>query len=106
MYTIAAIASGTAPAAIGVIRLSGDDALGIIRRCVHRQELTPRMMHHRVLYTPDGEAIDDVLVCYFKAPHSYTGEDSVEIYAHGGSVNLGRVLELVCEAGATPAQPG
>lgn len=104
--TIAAISSGQTPAAIGVIRLSGDRALEIIQSCLHRKTLKPRMMHSRVIYNRCDEAVDDVLVCYFKGPHSFTGEDSVEIFAHGGLVNLARVLETVCENGAVPAEPG
>lgn len=104
--TIAAIASGTAPAAIGVVRISGDDALQIVQNCLKNKNLSPRMMHHRILFDAAHLPVDDVLVCWFKAPHSYTGEESVEIYAHGGAVNLGRVLDAVCAAGARPAQPG
>ncbi len=63
-------------------------------------------MHARTLFDVHGNKIDDVLVCWFKAPNSFTGEDSVEIYAHGGLVNLSRVLNALCEAGAEPAEPG
>ena len=104
--TIVAIASGVAPAAIGVIRMSGDDALQIVEKCLKKKGLTPRMMHHRGLCDGRGVVVDDVMVCYFKAPHSYTGEDSVEVYAHGGAVNLGRVLSVLCAAGARMAEPG
>lgn len=104
--TIAAISSGQMPAAIGVIRLTGDHALQIIQSCLHRKTLVPRMMHSRVIYNDNDEAIDDVLVCYFKGPRSFTGEDCVEIFAHGGLVNLARVLETVCTFGAVPAEPG
>lgn len=104
--TIAAIASGTAPAAIGVVRLSGSDALEIVGKCLHRKDLKPRYMHHRTLFDEENTPVDDVLICYFKAPASYTGEEMVEIYAHGGAVNLGRVLSAVCRAGAVPAPPG
>lgn len=104
--TIAAISSGLMPAAIGVIRISGSQSLEIIRQCLQKKTLTPRMMHARTLYDLDGEKLDDVLVCYFRAPHSFTGEDAVEIYAHGGAVNLARILDAVCKAGAHPAEPG
>ncbi len=104
--TIAAIASGVSPAAIGVIRMSGDGALTVAQRCLGNKSLPPRQMCRRILRDAGGCAVDDVLACYFKAPHSYTGEDSVEIYAHGGAVNLGRVLSVLCAAGAAPADPG
>ncbi len=106
--TIAAISSGQTPAAIGIIRLSGPNALAVTSKCLKNSHLVPRIMHARAFYSPldENEIIDDVLVCYFKAPHSFTGEDSVEIYAHGGIVNLSRVLDAVCTAGAIPAEPG
>lgn len=104
--TIAAVASGVSPAAIGVIRMSGDDALAVAQRCLGNKPLPPRQMCRRILRDAGGCAVDDVLACYFKAPASYTGEDSVEIYAHGGAVNLGRVLSVLCAAGAAPAEPG
>ena len=105
--TIAAISSGQMPAAVGIVRLSGPESLEIVQKCLHNKTLRPRMMHARNLYHPQNdEKIDDVLVCYFKGPHSYTGEDSVEIYAHGGLTNLSRVLECICLAGAQHAGPG
>lgn len=106
--TIAAISSGQTPAAIGVIRLSGPNALAITAKCLKNSHLVPRKMHARAFHSPldENDKIDDVLVCYFKAPHSFTGEDSIEIYAHGGIVNLSRVLDAVCTAGAIPAEPG
>ena len=104
--TIAAISSGQVPAAIGVIRLSGPNALEIIQSCLHKKTLSPRYMHNRKLYDEHDEILDDVLLCYFKSPRSFTGEDCIEIYAHGGSVNLSRILQAVYRAGAQPAQPG
>ena len=105
--TIAAISSGQMPAAVGIVRISGPNSLGIVQKCLHQKALKPRMMHARSLYHPEcDEKIDDVLVCYFKGPHSFTGEDSVEIYAHGGLTNLSRVLDLICSAGAQLAEPG
>ncbi len=104
--TIAAISSGQTPAAIGIVRMTGSHALTIISKCLHNSSLRPRTMHARTLFDVRGNKIDDVLVCWFKAPNSFTGEDSVEIYAHGGLVNLSRVLNALCEAGAAPAEPG
>ena len=105
--TIAAIASGQGPAAIGVLRVSGPEAFGIVKKCLHRRELRMRYMHHRTLFDPfSGEPLDDVLLCLFQHPSSFTGEDTVEIYAHGGSVNLSRILRALIQAGAVPANPG
>lgn len=104
--TIAAISSGQMPAAIGVIRISGPDSLAVLSKLTRTDALSPRTMHMRTLSDCQAQKLDDVLVCYFKAPHSFTGEDSVEIYAHGGLVNLSRILSALCEAGAIPAEPG
>lgn len=104
--TIAAISSGQMPAAIGVIRMSGPDSLEILKKCLHRKEIRARYMHSRTLYDVDGEKLDEVVVCFFAGPHSYTGEDSVEIYAHGGLINLSRILQALFRAGAEPAQAG
>lgn len=104
--TIAAISSGQMPAAIGVIRISGPDSLAVLSKLTRTDALSPRTMHMRTLSDSQAQKLDDALVCYFKAPHSFTGEDSVEIYAHGGLVNLSRILSALCEAGAIPAEPG
>lgn len=94
------------PAAIGVIRISGPDSLAVLSKLTRTDALSPRTMHMRTLSDSLAQKLDDALVCYFKAPHSFTGEDSVEIYAHGGLVNLSRILSALCEAGAIPAEPG
>ncbi len=105
--TIVAIASGHAPAAIGVLRLSGPEAFAIIHKCLHKKTLRERVMHYRTIYDPvTDEPLDDVLVCKFTHPNAFTGEDTIEIYAHGGSVNLSRILRALVQAGATPANPG
>lgn len=105
--TIAAIASGQAPAAIGVLRLSGQDAFSIIEKCIHKKNLKNRSMHYRTLFDPNSdEPLDDVMLCRFQHPNSFTGEDTVEIYAHGGSINLSRILKALVDAGAVLANPG
>lgn len=104
--TIAAISTSQMPAAIGIIRISGPEALQIIQKCIRKKNLIHAHMHFRTLCTIKGEILDQVMICYFKAPHSFTGEDSVEIHAHGGPVNLSRILAAVCDAGASPAEPG
>ena len=104
--TIAAISSGQSPAAIGIIRMSGPASLEIVSKCLHREITKPRMMYNRRLYARNGEILDDVMLCFFKSPHSYTGEDMVEIYAHGGPVNLAAILGEICACGAVTAEPG
>ncbi len=105
--TIAAIATGNVTAAIGIIRISGKNAFEILERVFTKK---PPYEHRRIYYghitTKSGDILDEVLVSVFKAPHSYTGENTVEISAHGGVVVLNALLERILEAGARLAQPG
>ena len=111
--TIAAIASGAGNAAIGVIRVSGDDCLsiagGIFRDFrgsrIRLEDLAPGTVKHG--WICDGsQTVDEVLLILFRGPHSYTGEDAVEINCHGGSFVMGRVMELLVRSGARLANPG
>ncbi|MHB0869631.1 MAG: tRNA uridine-5-carboxymethylaminomethyl(34) synthesis GTPase MnmE [Chloroflexota bacterium] len=107
--TIAAIATSAGEAGIGIVRISGRDALPLLRR-VFRPESIP-FESHRVYYghaidPATGDTIDEVLALCMMAPRSYTREDVVEIHCHGGPVPLQRVLLATLQAGARPAQPG
>lgn len=104
--TICALA--TAPGgALGIIRVSGPDAFSIVSalcsvRCEHVAANTVHYTHIK-----DGEnIIDEVMVSVFRAPHSYTGEDSVEISCHGSTYILNKVLELLVQNGCRMANPG
>ena len=104
--TICALA--TAPGgALGVIRISGPQTLEILSR-VFSKDLTkakPNTIHYG--HIKDGaEIIDEVLVSIFRAPHSYTGEDSAEISCHGSRYILNKVLELLIQNGCRMAEPG
>ena len=104
--TICALA--TAPGgAIGIIRISGPQTLEILSR-VFSKDLTkakPNTIHYG--HIKDGaEIIDEVLVSIFRAPHSYTGEDSAEISCHGSRYILNKVLELLIQNGCRMAGPG
>lgn len=110
--TIAAIATGMTASGIGIVRLSGDDSLEVAGR-VYRsksgnkrlQEVQSHTIHYGYIY--DGEqVVDEVLVMIMKGPHSYTGENTVEIDCHGGVLAMRKVLEAVIHAGARPAEPG
>ncbi|AEA33069.1 tRNA uridine-5-carboxymethylaminomethyl(34) synthesis GTPase MnmE [Hippea maritima] len=104
---IAAIATGYTEAAIGIIRVSGKGCLELLEKIFTKK---PPYKANRLYYghitDKQGKVLDEVLVSIFKAPHSYTGEDSFEINCHGGLVVLNSVLERVMEAGARLAQPG
>lgn len=109
--TIAAIASSTGNSGIGVIRISGEEAIEIADRVFqsHKNLKLKDVDSHTVHYGTivDGEkTLDQVLVIVLKNPHSYTGEDTVEIDCHGGMLILRRVLELVIKNGARAAEPG
>jgi tRNA modification GTPase len=110
--TIAAIATAPGPAAIGIIRISGPSAKNILA-CVFTPENNKtvpsqpdRTMVKGSVRNRDGVVIDDVLVCIYTGPHSYSGEDSVEIFGHGGTYNLQLVMETCLACGARQARPG
>mgnify|MGYP001419088263 FL=1 len=98
--------------AIGIIRLSGHDAIRItdhVFASASGKPLTdakPNTIHYGEIKDQDGNTIDDVLVSVFKAPHSYTGEDSTEISCHGSRYILQQVLQRLTQAGCRQADPG
>lgn len=111
MSTIAAIA--TAPGgAIGIIRVSGKDAIEIVNGVFSKDILNAKgySLHYGQILPSEksGEnlPIDDVLVSVFRSPHSYTGEDSIEISCHGSRYILETILSLLVEKGCVMAQPG
>jgi tRNA modification GTPase len=109
--TIAAIATPPGRGGVAIVRVSGPTAYEIIRAIFPRrgehQQLTPRRVYvGRLLDRPGGTPLDEVLVFAMRGPHSYTGEDVIEIQCHGGTVVSQRVLESVCVAGARIAQAG
>jgi tRNA modification GTPase len=103
--TIAAIATAPGRAAIGVVRVSGPAVPDLIGALVDR-ELPPRRAVVTRFRDRDANAIDQGVALYFPAPHSYTGEDVLEMQGHGGAVVLGLLLERCLELGARPAEPG
>lgn len=109
--TIAAIATAPGEGGIGIIRLSGVSALEIADKIFHTgkiktfKEAVPRMMYFG--HVTDGEKrIDEGLAVYMKAPHSYTGENVVEIQIHGSAEALRETLSLALRSGAVPAMRG
>lgn len=103
--TIAAIATATGAGGVGVVRISGTRA-GEIARTVCGKTLKPRHAHHARFHDERGETIDDGIALYFKAPASYTGEDVVELQAHGSPAVLRQLLDRCCALGARIARPG
>lgn len=108
MSTICAISTAKG-GAIGVIRTSGPEAINITNSIFHGKkslkEVKPYSMNFGEIRDND-ETIDEVIVSVFKAPHSYTGEDSTEISCHGSSYILQRIIELLIKNGCEMARPG
>ena len=98
--------------AIGIIRLSGSDAITITDKIFQSangkslEEAKPHTLHYGEIKDKDGNTIDDVLVSVFRAPHSYTGENSTEISCHGSRYILQQVLHRFTEVGCRQAEPG
>jgi tRNA modification GTPase len=107
--TIVAIATPTGRSGIGVIRLSGSDALGITQKLVKDSRFSPEPRHATLKQLHDastGEVIDEAIITYFKAPHSFTGEDVIEISCHGSPVLLRQVIDICLRLDARMAEPG
>ena len=98
--------------AIGVVRVSGAKAIeltekvfrGVGKKPLH--EAKGNTLHYGVIVDKDGKEIDDVLVSVFRAPHSYTGEDSTEVSCHGSAYVLNQVVKALIDAGCRQARPG
>ena len=98
---IAAIATAPGRGAVGIVRVSGA-ALGALARCITGRDPAPRMAHYGPFLDAAGQAIDHGIALFFPAPHSYTGEDVLELQAHGGPVVLQLLLARCLEAAAAP----
>ncbi|HDI79000.1 MAG TPA: tRNA uridine-5-carboxymethylaminomethyl(34) synthesis GTPase MnmE [Desulfobacteraceae bacterium] len=109
--TIAAISTPIGKGGIGIIRISGDEAWKIAERIfLPKHPIADFQPHHlylgNVLDPESRSIIDEVLISYMKAPHSYTKEDVVEINSHSGHLVLSKILELILRQGARIAEPG
>ena len=108
--TVAAVATAMGEGGIGIIRISGGEALSISEKIFHSAVKKPlenrRLTYGFVKDNFTGEKIDEVMAVYMKAPHSYTAEDVVEIQCHGSIVSLRKILALVLKNGARLAEPG
>ncbi len=108
--TIVAISTPLGEGAIGVVRLSGRDALSIGRGLFSpantKARYTPQRLYYGTIRDTTGRPIDDGYMVYMKAPRSFTGEDVVELYAHGSMMVLEKIVETAVHLGARPAEPG
>lgn len=110
--TIAAISTAMSASGIGIVRISGEDALKVISRIYRSKngrkninEVKTHTIHYGYIYDEE-EVVDEVLVMVMRGPKTYTGEDTVEIDCHGGVYAMKRVLETVLKNGAQVAEPG
>lgn len=104
--TIAAISTAYGEGGIGIIRVSGEEAFGIVSGIFTGKIEDHKMVYGHIFNGSRENRIDEVMVCGFKAPNSYTAEDVVEIQCHGSVVSLKKILALVLEKGARMAEPG
>ncbi len=107
--TIVALATPPGVGAIGVIRLSGADALNIVQKVFGGKDLTKQKshtLHFGTIIGEEGKILDEVLVSVFRGPNSYTGENTAEVSCHGSPFILQKIIELFIEKGARLAQPG
>ncbi|RGG64291.1 tRNA uridine-5-carboxymethylaminomethyl(34) synthesis GTPase MnmE [Eubacterium sp. AF17-7] len=110
--TIAAIATASGNSGIGIIRVSGDEAIEIVDKIfksVNSDKKLVNVKSHTINYghiVDNDKVIDEVLVSVMNGPHSYTGEDVVEINCHGGMIVIRKILEIVLKNGARTAEPG
>ncbi len=105
--TIASLSSAPIEGAIGIIRMSGEDSLSILKNIFKTK--TKVFKNRQMMYghiKKEDKVIDEVMAVYMQKPNTYTKEDIVEIYCHGGIVPMKRVLDYILESGAELAEPG
>lgn len=110
--TISAVITALGEGAVGIVRISGADALATAEKIFKSRsgKKLSEYQHHTLVYghvtDSDGTMVDEVLCVYMQAPHSYTAEDVVEIQSHGGIQSLKKILALTYQNGARPAEAG
>ncbi len=105
--TIVAVATPPGRGGVGIIRLSGPLAYTISQQLtVNQKSVVPRSVNYRSFFDNDGELIDQGLLVYFKAPHSFTGEDVIELQGHGAPIVMDRLIHACVLLGARLARPG
>jgi len=104
--TIAAVATAGGVGSVAIVRLSGEKSLEIAKKVTSKTSFKPRYATLTDLYDTQGELIDEAIVIYFKAPHSFTTEDVVEFQCHGGTVIAEKILHTLLRYGARLAEPG
>ena len=106
--TVAAVATPPGEGGVAIVRISGDQAIDIAEKVYSGKirAYQSHTVHFGRIVNSQGETVDEVLIVLMKNPRSYTGEDTVEIHCHGGSLVTRRVLQTILDAGARAALPG
>ncbi|HSH34925.1 tRNA uridine-5-carboxymethylaminomethyl(34) synthesis GTPase MnmE [Schnuerera sp.] len=111
--TIAAISTAIGEAGIGIVRMSGKASINIANKLFKGKKIEKltngenrKLIYGHIIDLENNEIIDEVLIAYMKAPYTYTREDMVEIYCHGGIISVKKILELVLKNGSRLAEPG
>ena len=104
--TIFALSSGHGKSGVAVIRISGDSLATFAQKIIGRATLTPRHAYFTNLTDDSGEIIDQCVVIYFAAPHSFTGEDIIEIHSHGAPAVINKIFEFLRAHNMRIATPG
>ena len=111
--TIAAISTAMNESGIGIIRVSGDEAISIVhsvfvnknnKKCLNSYDT--HTIHYGFIIDENQNIVDEVMVSIMKSPYSYTTEDTVEINCHGGILMMRKIMDIVINAGARTAEPG
>ena len=103
--TIAAVATAPGRGGVGIVRVSGPRAKPIAITLTGKEPIA-RHAHYGPFHDDVGEVIDEGIMLFFPGPHSFTGEDVLELQGHGGPVVLDMLLQRCLELGARPARPG
>lgn len=110
--TIAAVGTAPGESGIGIVRLSGSLSIEILEKIFKAKkwkstyDIPSRYMTYGYIFDDEGKRVDEVLAVIMKAPYSYTAEDVVEIHCHGGIVPIWKIMGLILNKGARPAEPG
>lgn len=104
--TITAIATPSGRGGVGIIRISGQDAKKIALKIIEPHTLQPRTAYFTTFYDINENIIDEGIVLFFENPHSFTGEDVVELQSHGSPIVLDKLLKTIIHHGARMAKPG
>lgn len=104
--TIFALSSAHGKSGVAVIRISGDNLSNLFERIINKKEHSPRYAYYTNFRDDSGDLIDQCVAVYFNAPHSFTGEDMIEIYTHGSMAVINKVFDFLCTKNARIAERG